>query len=54
MKPTRNGLLALSAAAAIVLSCAAASAAGASPAATAPAATASAAFITKQPVAAGL
>jgi gamma-glutamyltranspeptidase/glutathione hydrolase len=43
MRSTRNGLLALSAAGAIVLSCAAAS----------PAATASAVFITKQPVAVG-
>ena len=48
MRSTRNGLLALSAAGAIVLSCAAAS-----PAAASPAATASAVFITKQPVAVG-
>src|SRR5690242_21756338 len=48
MRSTRNGFVALSAAAAIVLSCAAASAAGASPAATA-----SAVFITKRPVAVG-
>src|SRR5258708_29443461 len=48
MRSARNGLLALSAARAIVLSCAATS-----PAATAPAATASAVFITKQPVAVG-
>jgi gamma-glutamyltranspeptidase/glutathione hydrolase len=48
MKSTRDGLLALSAAAAIVLGCAAASAAG-----TSPAATASAVFVTKQPVAVG-
>jgi gamma-glutamyltranspeptidase / glutathione hydrolase len=53
MRSTRNGLLALSGAAAIVLSCAATSAARTSPAATSPAATASAAFITKQPVAVG-
>jgi gamma-glutamyltranspeptidase/glutathione hydrolase len=48
MRSTRNGLLALSAAGAIVLSCAATS-----PAATTPAATASAVLITKQPVAVG-
>ena len=48
MKSTRNGLVALSAAGAIVLSCAATS-----PAATTPAATASAVLITKQPVAVG-
>src|SRR6266568_4690656 len=48
MRSTRNGLVALSAAGAIVLSCAATS-----PAATTPAATASAVLITKQPVAVG-
>jgi gamma-glutamyltranspeptidase/glutathione hydrolase len=58
MRSTRNGLLALSAAGAIVLSCAATSPAATSPAATSPAATTSAAtasavHITKQPVAVG-
>ncbi|HEX6518900.1 MAG TPA: gamma-glutamyltransferase, partial [Streptosporangiaceae bacterium] len=48
MKSTRNGFLALSAAAAIVLSCAATS-----PAVASPTATASAVHITKQPVAVG-
>jgi gamma-glutamyltranspeptidase / glutathione hydrolase len=48
MRSTRNGLVALSAAGVIVLSCAAAS-----PATASPAASASAVFITKQPVAVG-
>lgn len=53
MRSTRNGLLALSAAGAIVLSCATTSPAATSSAATTPAATASAVHITKQPVAVG-